>query len=200
MSLGKLNDIEEINHLESLKAGDSEAFSLIYAKYSKLLLPKMQRMIKVDEVVDELLQDVFMKVWVNRATIDTNQSFKAWIFTIAQNTVYAYYRKLALDVKMQKHLIETFAEFYDQTEDYILNKERVALLNEAIAKLPLQRKEIFKLCKIEGKSYQEAAEILAISPSTVSNQLVSATKYIKRYVFFHSQEFILFCIAAYLKS
>ena len=101
---------------------------------------------------------------------------------------------------MQKHLLETFAEFYDQTEDYIFNKERVDLLHQAIEKLPAQRKEIFKLCRIEGKSYQEAAEILSLSPSTVSNQLVSATKYIKRYVFFHAQEFIIFCIAAYLKS
>ncbi|WP_231424116.1 RNA polymerase sigma factor [Pedobacter sp. Leaf250] len=199
MSLDNLNDSEELRYLEHLKSGRREGFDFIYAKYSKMLLPKMQRMIKLNEIVDELLQDVFLKVWLNRADIDINKSFKAWIFTVAQNTIYAYYRKLALDVKMQKYLLETFAEFYDQTEDYIFNKERVSLLNQAIDKLPIQRKEIFKLCKIEGKTYQETAEILSLSSSTVSNQLVSATKYIKRYVFFHSQEFILFCIAAYLK-
>jgi len=200
MSPDNLHDKEELKYLEDLKDGRRDAFDFIYARYSKMLLPKMQRMVKLNEVVDELLQDVFLKVWLNRAKIDLDQSFKGWIFTIAQNTVYGYYRRLAQDVKMQKHLLETFAEFYDQTEDYIFNKERVELLNQAIEKLPAQRKEIFKLCRIEGKSYHEAAEILSLSPSTVSNQLVSATKYIKRYVFFHSQEFIIFCIAAYLKS
>lgn len=200
MSPDNLHDKEELKYLEDLKDGHRDAFDFIYARYSKMLLPKMQRMVKLNEVVDELLQDVFLKVWLNRAKIDLDQSFKGWIFTIAQNTVYGYYRGLAQDVKMQKHLLETFAEFYDQTEDYIFNKERVELLNQAIEKLPAQRKEIFKLCRIEGKTYQEAAEILSLSPSTVSNQLVSATKYIKRYVFFHSQEFIIFCIAAYLKS
>lgn len=200
MSPENLHDKEELKYLEDLKDGRRDAFDFIYARYSKMLLPKMQRMVKLNEVVDELLQDVFLKVWLNRAKIDLDQSFKGWIFTIAQNTVYGYYRRLAQDVKMQKHLLETFAEFYDQTEDYIFNKERVELLNQAIEKLPAQRKEIFKLCRIEGKTYQEAAEILSLSPSTVSNQLVSATKYIKRYVFFHSQEFIIFCIAAYLKS
>ena len=200
MSLDNLNDSEELRHLEDLKGGRREAFDFIYAKYSKMLLPKMQRMIKIPEIVDELLQDVFLKVWLNRTEIDLDKSFNGWIFTIAQNTIYAYYRKLALDVKMQKHVLETFAEFYNQTEDYIFNKERISLLNAAIDKLPNQRKEIFKLCRIEGKTYQEAAEILSLSPSTISNQLVSATKYIKRYVFFHSQEFIIFCIAAYLKS
>lgn len=190
----------ELKHLEDLKEGRREGFDYIYTRYSKMLLPKMQRMIKNPEIADELLQDVFLKVWLNKSEINITKSFTGWIFTIAQNTIYAYYRKLALDVKMQKHLLETFAEFYDQTEDYILNKERVSLLNDAVEKLPAQRKEIFKLCKIEGKSYQEAADLLSLSSSTVSNQLVSATKYIKRYVFFHSQEFIIFCIAAYLKK
>lgn len=200
MPFDNLNDSEELRYLEDLKVGKRDAFDFIYARYSKMLLPKMQRMIKSSEIVDELMQDVFLKVWLNKSEIDLEKSFKAWIFTIAQNTIYAYYRKLALDIKMQRHLLETFAEFYNQTEDYIFNKERLSLLNEAIEKLPAQRKEIFKLCRIEGKSYQEAAEILSLSPSTVSNQLVSATKYIKRYVFFHAQEFILLCIAAYLKK
>ncbi|KLT65784.1 RNA polymerase [Pedobacter sp. BMA] len=189
-----------MKYLEYLKEGKREGFDFIYAKYSKLLLPKMQRMVKITEVVDELMQDVFLKVWLKREEIDLSRSFAAWIFTIAQNTIYAYYRRVALDVKMQRYLLETFAEFYEQTEDYLFNKERVELLNQAIEKLPAQRKEIFKLCKIEGKSYQEAAEIMSLSASTVSNQLVSATKYIKRYVFFHSKEFIMLCIAAYLKK
>lgn len=200
MSVENLHDREELRQLQDLKDGQKAAFDFIYLKYSKLLLPKMQRMIKLNDIVDELMQDVFVKVWLNKSEIDLDRSFKGWIFTIAQNTIYGYYRKLALDTKMQQHLLETFAEFYDQTEAYIFNKERVELLNLAIEKLPPQRKEIFKLCRIEGKTYQEAAEILFLSPSTVSNQLVSATKYIKRYVFFHSQEFIVCCIAAFLKS
>lgn len=200
MSIGHSPNHEELRQLDRLKKGSREGFDFIYAKYSRLLLPKMQRMVKVNEVVDELMQDVFLKVWLNRADIDLDRSFAGWIFTIAQRTVYAYYRRVAIDVKMQRYLLETFAEFYEQTEDYIFNKERVELLNQAIEKLPPQRKEIFKLCKIEGKTYQEAGEILSLSSSTVSNQLVNATKYIKRYVFFHSKEFILLCIAAYLKK
>ncbi|GGE38981.1 RNA polymerase sigma-70 factor (ECF subfamily) [Pedobacter psychrotolerans] len=200
MSLDNVNDIEELRYLKDLKNGRREAFDFIYARYSKMLLPKMQRMIKSNEIVDELMQDVFLKIWLHKSEINLDKSFKGWIFKVAQNTIYAYYRKLALDAKMQKHILETFAAFYDQTEDYIFNKERISLLNEAIEKLPPQRKEIFKLCRMEGKTYQEAAEILSLSASTVSNQLVSATKYIKRYVFFHNQEFILFCIAAYLNK
>lgn len=199
MSEPHLQDTEELLHLDGLKNGQRSGFDFIYKKYSKLLLPRVQRMVKVPEIVDELMQDVFLKVWTKREEIDLDKSFKGWVFTIAHTTVFTYYRRLALDKKMQKHLLDVFVEFYDQTEEYIFNKERIQLLNSAVDQLPPQRKEIFRLCKIEGKSYQEAAELLSLSPSTVSNQLVSATKSIKQYVFFHSQEFLIFCIAAYLR-
>lgn len=199
MSEHHFQDPEELLYLNGLKNGQQSGFDFIYKKYSRMLLPRIQRMVKAPEIADELLQDVFLKVWTRRAEIDPDKSFKGWIFTIAHTTIFTYYRRLALDKKMQQHLLEVFVEFYDQTEDYIFHKERMQLLNTAVDQLPPQRREIFRLCRIEGKSYQEAAELLSISPSTVSNQLVSATKSIKNYVFFHSQEFLIFCIAAYLR-
>jgi RNA polymerase sigma factor (sigma-70 family) len=101
---------------------------------------------------------------------------------------------------MQQHLIETFSQFYNQTEDYLFNKERQAILTKALDNLTPQRREIFKLCKIEGRSYKEVAEMLSISPSTVSNQLVSATKTVKDYVFFHSGDLFMLYLAAVFVS
>mgnify|MGYP001105645966 CR=1 FL=1 len=193
-------DISEDVYLTRLINADREAFAYFYEKYSPALYQKLNRMVKFSEVADELLQDVFLKVWMKRDIINPTLSFKTWLYTIAQNTVYDYYRKLAQDKKMQEHLISTFAAFYNQTEDYIYNKERSLALQEAIAQLPPQRREIFRLCKIEEKSYKEVAELLNISVSTVSNQLVHATKAVKDYVFFHSKEFLAFVIALYLKN
>lgn len=190
---------EEV-YLTRLINADREAFAFFYEKYSAALYQKLYKMVKISEIADELLQDVFLKVWLKKETIDSERPFKAWLYTIAQNTVYDYYRKLAQDKKMQDHLMNTFAAFYNQTEDYIYNKERSAVLQEAIDQLPPQRKEIFRLCKLEEKSYKEVAEHLNISVSTVSNQLVQATKAVKDHVFFHSKEFLVFVIALYLKN
>ena len=187
-------------YLARLIEADRDAFAFFYQKYSPALHQKLNKMVKIPEIADELLQDIFLKVWTKRDSIDLTRSFKAWLFTIAQNAVYDYYRKLAQDKKMQEHLIHTFATFYNQTEDYIYHKERSTALNEAIAQLPPQRRAIFRLCKLEEKSYKEVAEQLNISVSTVSNQLVHATKAVKDYVFFHSKEFLLFAIALYLKK
>lgn len=191
---------DEGAYLHRLINADREAFTFMYNTYSAGLYQKIHRMVKISEICDELLQDIFLKVWLNKHTIDPQRPFKPWLYTIAQNTIYDYYRKLAQDKKMQDHLIHTFAAFYNQTEDYIYNKERTVVLNEAIEQLPPQRREIFRLCKLEEKSYKEVAEQMNISVSTVSNQLVHATKAVKTHVFLHSKDFLVFVIALYLKN
>ncbi len=190
---------DERRLLSLLKEGDRTAFDAIYHFYSNPIYSRILAMTKVSAVADELLQDIFLKVWENREQINEDLSFQAWLYRIAENSVYDYYRRLARDLKMREHTLRTFAELYNHTEDYILNKERSQLLEKALSRLPPQRQLIFKLCRLEGKSYEEAATLLNISTSTVSNQLVKATKNIKDYVFFHSKEFLVFIIALYLK-
>ncbi|MBC8985624.1 RNA polymerase sigma-70 factor [Pedobacter sp. N36a] len=191
---------DEQKWLSSLKGGDRTAFDVIYKFYGNRIYSRVLSMIKLTEVTDELVQDVFLKVWEKREDINESLSFQGWLYRIAENIVLDYYRRLALDLKMRKHMLETYAELYNQTEDYILNKERSQLLDKALQQLPPQRQLIFRLCRLEGKSYEEAASLLNISTSTVSNQLVKATKNIKDYVFFNSKEFIIFMVALYLRS
>ena len=194
-----LNFENEAQYISLLKNGNKAAFEVLYDHYSNLLYSKILFMTKIPDVADDLVQEIFLKTWEKRASINEELSFKAWLYKISENAVYDYYRKLAVDSRMQKHFLQTYVELYNQTEDYILNKERASLLEKALSQLPEQRKLIFKLCKIEGKSYQEVAALLNISASTVSNQLVKGTKNIKNYVFFHSKEFLLFMVAIYLR-
>ena len=194
------NFADEKYWLSLLKQGERKAFDAIYRFYSNRIYSRILAMTKVPEVTDELVQDIFLKVWEKREAIDVSLSFQAWLYKIAEHTVYDHYRKMARDAKMREHLLQNFAELYNQTEDYILNKERADLLDKALQRLPQQRQLIFKLCRLEGKSYDEAATILNISTSTVSNQLVKATKSIKDFVFFNSREFLIFMIAFYLRK
>jgi len=191
---------DEKKWISLLKEGNREAFDVLYNFYSKGIYNRILAMIKIPEVTDELLQDIFLKIWEKRIDINESLSFQAWLYKIAENIIFDYYRRLALDIKMRKYMLETYVELYNHTEDYILNKERVQLLDTALKLLPPQRQAIFKLCKLEGKSYEEAASLLNLSTSTVSNQLVKATKNIKEYIFFNSREFMIFIIALYLKG
>ncbi|UEG52165.1 RNA polymerase sigma-70 factor [Mucilaginibacter daejeonensis] len=171
-------------HIILLKQGDVQAFGQVYDRYSAPLLAKILSMVKDDGAAEELLQDVFLKVWNNREKIDLERSFRSWLYAIAVNVVYDHYRKLSRDARMQQEMIGHFADIYnsDVNDDQIFEKRR-QLLNEALEKLPPQRLAIFKLCRLQGKSYQEAAQELGISASTVSNQLVQATRSVKEYIF-----------------
>lgn len=194
------NDLDNEKELVSqLKNGSKEAFGIVYGFYSNALYSKILKMTKDQTVSDDLLQEIFIKIWERRESINQSYSFKGWIYKIAENSIYDHYRKLSQDTKLRSQLIFTFSEIYDQADDYLMDKERERLLNAAIAQLPPQRQMIFKLCKLEGKSYAEAADLLQISSSTVSGQLVKATKSVKDFVFFNSKEFLVFCIAVYLK-
>lgn len=167
----------------SLKQGDTQALGQVYDLYSSALLSKMLRMVKDTDVAEELLQDVFLKVWNSREKIDIERSFKSWIYAIAINTVYDHYRKLSRDARLQRELINQFREIYQSADDDFIYEQRRELLEKALHEMPPQRLAVFKLCKLQGKSYQEAALELSISPSTVSNQLVQATKFLKNYIF-----------------
>ncbi|MNL16028.1 ECF RNA polymerase sigma factor SigE [compost metagenome] len=152
-------------------------------------------MVKVASIADELTQDLFLKIWDKRKLIDPDKNFEALIFRMGQNLVYDFYRKLARDQKMQDEVISLSTELYSHTEENIFYKERKAIIDQAIEKLPQQQRQVFMLCKIEGKTYEEVSQLLNISRSTVSNHIVAATKTI-RHVVFNDKKTALLLIAA----
>jgi RNA polymerase sigma-70 factor (family 1) len=183
--------------LNRLKAGDRDAFAKLYDRYSDRIYGKLLKLTQADFLADELLQDTFVKLWEKRHLIDSELSIKAWLYKVAENEVYMFYRKLARDKRLQEQLVSVFTEAYSHTEEDIYLKESRALLEKAIEQLSPQRREVFKLCKVEGRSYDETAQLLNISTSTVSNHLVKATQSVRAYIF-QSRETVAILMTAYL--
>lgn len=177
-----LSTIEEKRLLLALKQGNNKSFERLYAAYSPSLYWKLLKMIKVKEEADEILQDLFVKVWDRRSQIDTEQSFSAYLYKIAQRMVFDHYRKIARANKAYEQIQYDSTEIIPDVEDYIFAKETSSLIKQAVDEMPPQRKLAFQLCKIEGKSHQQAAEIMNISPNTVHNHLVLALKSIRLYL------------------
>lgn len=174
------SDKDEKNLIMQLKAGSTHAFETIYHAYKLRIAGNLYRLLKSEELVEEMMQDFFLKIWENRAKIDPEQSFRSYLFRVSENMVYDFFRKASRDSRLRDQLKVNYREFYTHVEEGILLKENNSRLSEAIALLPPQRRQIFILCKIEGKSYKEAGELLGISPSTVNNQLLQANKFLRR--------------------
>ncbi|SEM74636.1 RNA polymerase sigma factor [Mucilaginibacter sp. P25] len=176
-----LNDEELKVLVIAIKNGDEIAFEKFYDIHSRNLYSRILRIIKDEEIVQEILQDVFLKIWTKRDTLDPEKPIKAYLFKIAENLVYKHFRKIAQDQRLIEQLIENNIDYVLPVEDKIIESETKILINKAIESLPPQRKIVFTLCRLEEKSYKEVSELLGISVYTINDHLVKANKSIKQY-------------------
>ncbi len=167
--------------LSQVREGDVRAFERIYKSYSPRLYGSIFRIVKSVSVTEELLQDVFQRVWEHRKTIDVNLSFKSYLFTIARNLVYDYFNKASRQKLMERYLQAKEMNSSDAFRNQLEEKESEQLLEKAIHQLPPQRRLVYTLCKIEGRSYDDVSRALGISVSTISDHMVKAAKSIKAY-------------------
>jgi len=172
---------DEKTILSELIEGSEYAFEQIYRLYSPRLFNRLLKLVKIEAQAEEILQDAFLKIWEQRKSIDPEKSFRSFLFKIAENKVYDFFRKVTRDKNLESKLIALAADNHTIIKSYMLGDENMAILQKAIADLPPQRQQVFHLCKLEGKSYREVSEMLGISASTISDHIVKGTKSIRDY-------------------
>lgn len=170
------------NHLDELlirlQYGDYSAFEIIYSTYKKKIGGNLYRLLKSWDLVEDILQELFIKIWQNRSMLDTNKNFEAYIFNIASNLVNDHFRKVAKDQKLSAELWNRLTEIYHPfNEDNGVAADQELYRN--IDQLPSQRKKVFVMCKIEGKSYSEVSRLLNISESAVNDHITKANRFLK---------------------
>lgn len=163
-----------------LKKGDMAAFDAIYNKYCHKLYQFVIRYLKQEEDAEEIVQEVFIKIWESRAKIDVHASFESFLFTISYNSTISLLRKRVSESKSKEYLksvqqIQNATSVVDELQYNELNKKVQSLLEQ----LTPRQKEIYSLSREEGLTHKEIAERLKISENTVKNHLVSTLKFLK---------------------
>lgn len=173
--------------------GDETAFEAIYCAFSKPLYRRILYLIKDPDEADEILHNIFIKIWIAREQIDPDKNLFAYFMQAANSMAIDQLRKNLRTQVMHDHIMLSSEQRTAlSVEDNYIDKEDWKILESAIEQLPPQRQLIFRLCKIEGKSYKEVSESLAISPATISNQLVLAMKFLRNFVTQHHKEILLY--------
>jgi RNA polymerase sigma-70 factor (family 1) len=175
-------DFQEEELLALLVASNRPAFKQLYVAYYRKIYAYALKFTKSTFLAEDITQDVFLKIWENRESLKDVKFFKGYLFTICKNRVLTMLSRAAHEVKIKDLIVAGTAHFHSDTEFKIQNEEYERLLNQAIESLPPQRKLIFKLCKIEGKCYDEVATQLGISAGTVNDHIVKATRAIREYL------------------
>lgn len=159
--------------------GDKDAFEKIYHIYSSRLLGFLLKMVKSEEHATELLQEIFIKIWNSREAIDPELSFRSYLFRVAENTTYDFFRKVAREKKLHAELMKINEDFYSHVEEACFSKENQEFLQNVINTLPPKRRQVFRLIKMEDYSYEEVSVLLNISTSTISDHIVKANKFVE---------------------
>ncbi|WP_346070392.1 RNA polymerase sigma factor [Sphingobacterium siyangense] len=177
MNTKSITDEREL--LLKLRDGDHLAFEQLYNKYHPNLIGHLIRLLKSTDLAKEVLQDTFMAVWEHRGSIDTERPLKAYLFKTATNNTFNIFKKAAHDVKYRKYLYPIIEAGYEHIEVQLFEKENGQLLEKLLSKMSEKQREVFVLCKIEGKSYEEASKELNISINTIHTHIKRANHFLK---------------------
>ncbi len=156
------------------------AFDIIYKKYSRRLYGFVFRFVKQEADTEEIVQEVFIKIWQSRDKINIYSSFDSFLFTIAHNATVNLLKKRATEQKYVEHVksLQLIDETYELTDE-IHYKELMHKFQDLLNELPPRQKEIYQLSREEGLSNKEIAEKLGISVQTVKNHLVTTLSFLK---------------------
>lgn len=178
----QIADEGEQDLLIKLREGDEPAFVKIYNQYRSKVYAYALQLSKSADVAEEIVQEVFIRIWQKRAQINTALSFNAYLKKITLNHLLNHLKKVAREKTLQEQVLLNIDLSTRRTEDQLLEKELRKIYVEAISKLPAQKKLIYQLSRTDELSHDEIALQLNISKNTVKNHMVEASRFIREYV------------------
>lgn len=168
--------------IEALQYGDHKAFEEVFLTCFDKVKYLLAGLLRSESDAEELAQDIFVKLWINRQSIDPSKAFSTYLYTIARNSALNYLKHKLVEENF-KNSFNYFDEAAADSSDEILFAKEINLLVEmAICRMPVQRRKIYQMSREKGISNNEIAEELGISKKTVENQLSLALQEIKRVI------------------
>lgn len=174
--------INETELFAGLANGDERAFEIIYHHYNKRLAPFVLKMIRSEDLAREIIQDIFVQLWINKHLLNDVQHPTSYLFNIAANKTLNYIKKVASNSKLMNKLAEGYDDRTNETEESVILRESIELIEKAVSQLPGQRRLIWEMSRNEGLTHEQIAERLNISKNTVKNQMGHALKYVRSYL------------------
>ncbi|MGV8134272.1 MAG: RNA polymerase sigma-70 factor [Mangrovibacterium sp.] len=189
MKLASNIDDQELTRL--LGRGSKDAFHLLYMRYGLKIRRFAKTYLKQEQDTEELVQDVFLKLWNKKEVLDSSGNLKAFIYKTAVNSIYDFIRRKNIEQAFRDYTKEGSA-VSDQTWDEVVFNDMLFHVSRLIEKMPEQRRKIFMMSKEEGLTNDEIADVLRLSKRTVENQLYRATSFLKKNMSLNSFSSVLF--------
>lgn len=175
-SLHKMLKLQQDELLQKLKAGEAQALKALFKEFYPLVCSGIFRLVKDQDLAQDLGQKVFIRFWEKRETLHITSSVKSYLYKMGVNEGLAYLRSAR--IMEQEDQIPDFTD-HSATEEEVLANELKEQIQKAISTLPSKCQLVFKLSRFENLSYKEIAEKLDISIKTVENQMGKALRLLR---------------------
>ncbi|WP_291913565.1 RNA polymerase sigma factor [Chitinophaga sp. CB10] len=169
--------------MRRIAEGDEQSFTALYHRYSNKVYTYLLRMTRSHEIAEELLYDIFTKLWTGRELITEIQNMDSFLSKVAYNKAISFFRYTASQRKMQQYVARQMEHAtVDDAADKLLDSEARELLQEAIRQLSPQRKLVFTLSREQGLTHEQIARRLNLSTQTVKKTMSHALQSIREFL------------------
>jgi len=184
--------------LQQIAQGNEPAFRKVFEAYRKPAYSYILYLLKSEVLADEVLQDVFLRIWLNRSTLTDVKSFRAWLFSITKNRVIDVLRTQAKEILLKDAVPDR--EPSCEMDDRLKETEYASLLHKAISQLSPKQQRIYQLSRENGLKINEIAVEMNISSNTVKTHLMQALRTIRKHVQPHIQTILAGLISLHFFS
>lgn len=181
-------DPQEQDLLRQLIRGDIAGYEVLFHKYYPTFFAFIKGMTKETAVAEDIAQNIFMKVWLNREKLDAAKSIRNYLFVLAKHEIYNYFRtKSRTFTTLKEAIAQTESRGGDlpsrnEIEEKLDLAETAEQVETIVGKMPPQRQQIFRMSRFEHMPSREIAEQLNLSVRTVDKHLELALKELRKYL------------------
>lgn len=165
-----------------IRRGDRHAFASFYDRYHVYIYHLSLKFLKSSELAEEAVQDVFLKVWEHRTTLDPERPVRSYLLKCCRNHLINLLAKKVPEFQsIDREECEEIADYYNPIDKIIL-EDYTELAEKGISTLPPQRQRVFRMYRLENRSLEEIASELGTTKGTVKDHLLKATRHLRIYL------------------
>jgi RNA polymerase sigma-70 factor (ECF subfamily) len=179
--LGNLKNTTDAKLTYLIKTGVKEAFHELFERYARRIYLFALSYLKNEQDAEELVQDVFLKIWEKRESLDKSKNIKSFVFKVAVNTMYDFIRRKNIESAYNEFASANFQTHPDSTWHQVIFDEMINNLDILVKQMPSEQQKIFRLSREDGLTSEEIARKLNLSKRTIENQLYRAIAFLKKH-------------------
>jgi RNA polymerase sigma-70 factor (ECF subfamily) len=176
----------EKNLLLLIAKGNELAFRQLFDTYNKKLFTFAEGMLKSAADAEEVVQESFTKVWLNKEALTDVENPGGYLYAIVRNATLDHMRKTSRDQKLIEQVFANISDLDNSLEEELQKKESQQLIEQAVSQLSETKQAVYRLSREQEYSHEQIAELTGLSKSRVNNILVETLKHIKTHLEKHS--------------